>query len=92
MVDAKQRVLLNKAKIISRKVLGLRKKPYTENGINRLKCFRCNRKAKFQWNICADDNTYRPICIECDIKLNKLVLKFMGFKDWRNKMKRYLVK
>lgn len=67
----------------------MRKKPYTEIGIKRIKCFRCNNASTYQWNICADDNIYRPICIECDIKLNTLVLKFMGFKDWREKIAKY---
>ena len=58
-----------------------RKEPYTEIGVKRLSCFRCGEKANQQWQICADDNLYRPICKSCDIELNKLVLKFMGFKE-----------
>lgn len=63
----------------------MRKKPYTETGIRRLKCFRCGARAQFQWSICADLNQYRPICLECDIALNELVLEFMGFEN-REKM------
>jgi NAD-dependent SIR2 family protein deacetylase len=58
-------------------------------GIRRLKCFRCGKKAKYQWQICADGNQYRPICEECDIALNEMVLKFMGFPDWQEKMEAY---
>jgi len=54
-----------------------RRKPYTEIGIGRKNCIRCGNKARYQWNICADGNHYRPICEGCDIKLNRLVLKFM---------------
>lgn len=54
-----------------------RKQPYTEIGIGRLKCIRCGDPADFQWQICSDGNNYRPICLECDIKLNRVVLKFM---------------
>lgn len=55
----------------------IRKKPYTEIGIKRLKCIRCGDPAQVQWQICSDGNNYRPICTPCDIKLNKAVLLFM---------------
>ena len=67
----------------------MRKKPYTEIGIRRLKCFRCGNKAEYQWQICSDGNTYRPICKECDIALNEIVLKWAGFPDWEDKIKQY---
>lgn len=68
----------------------MRKKPYTDIGISRLKCFRCKRKAVHQWQICADNNVYRPVCLECDIKLNVLVLKWFGFKNWKEKINKYI--
>ena len=67
----------------------MRKKPYTAIGIRRLKCFRCGKQAVHQWQICSDNNVYRPLCLECDIALNELVLKWMGFTDWEGKIKRY---
>ena len=67
----------------------MRKKPYTEIGIRRLKCFRCGGEPTQQWQICSDSNQYRPICIDCDVALNELVLKFMGIKDWKKKIKKY---
>ena len=70
----------------------MRKTPYTEIGIKRLNCFRfetCGNKAEFQWNICSDGNVFRPICKACDIELNETVLKFMGFKDWQEKLIAY---
>lgn len=65
--------------------------PYTEIGIKRLTCHRkgCNNKATRQWQICSDGNTYRPICDECDIALNKLVLEFMGFDSQETMMEDY---
>jgi len=54
-----------------------------------MKCFRCGNKAKYQWQICADENIYRPICEECDIELNEIVLKWAGFPDWKDKIKQY---
>lgn len=54
-----------------------RKKPYTEKGIAAKNCIRCGEQAIYQWQICADGNNYRPICVLCDIALNRMVLKFM---------------
>jgi NAD-dependent SIR2 family protein deacetylase len=54
-----------------------RRKRYTETGIKRLRCIRCGAKATAQWQICSDGNNYRPICDECDLLLNHLVLVFM---------------
>ena len=54
-----------------------RRKPYTAIGIRRLRCIRCGDQAKYQWQICADGNTWRPICAECDYELNKLVMLWM---------------
>jgi hypothetical protein len=67
----------------------MRKNPYTQEGIKRMRCFRCDSPARFQWQICSDKNQYRPICDECDIALNELVLKFMGFANWRDLIDRY---
>jgi len=58
-----------------------RTKPYTEIGIKRLGCVRCGKKATFQWQICSDGNNFRPLCIECDIALNRTVLEFMNHPD-----------
>jgi late competence protein required for DNA uptake (superfamily II DNA/RNA helicase) len=70
----------------------MRKTPYTQIGIRRLKCFRCGEKAVEQWQICSDGNIYRPICLKCDIELNELVLNFMGFPNVADKMKAYKAK
>jgi len=66
-----------------------RRKPYTVIGISRLKCVRCGSQARYQWQVCADKNLWRPICEKCDILLNKMVLRFMGFNDWKVKLKKY---
>jgi hypothetical protein len=56
-----------------------------------MKCARasCNNRAKFQWTICADNNCYRPLCAECDIALNEMVLEWMGFENADEMMDRY---
>lgn len=58
-----------------------RKRPYTEAGLRRLTCFRCPRPATTQWQVCADGNTYRPLCERCDRALNALVLRWMKHPD-----------
>jgi len=66
-----------------------RKTPYMSKGIKKIKCFRCGKPSSEQWQICSDDNIYRGICTECDVALNEVVLKFMGFEDWKEKMDKY---
>jgi hypothetical protein len=68
-----------------------RRKPYTFRGITRMKCGRgtCNSRAKFQWTICADNNRYRPLCAECDIELNEMVLNWMGIENAEEMIDRY---
>lgn len=51
--------------------------PYTEIGVRRLACIRCGDRAVFQWSICADGNNHRPLCVACDVALNRLVLRWM---------------
>ena len=53
------------------------------------KCYRCGKKSSQTWNICSDGNKPRMICRDCDFELNELVLRFMGFRDWKSKMQRY---
>ena len=67
----------------------MRRKPYTQRGIRRLKCFRCHRQGWTSWRICADGNQYRPICAWCDVALNRLVLEFMRDPDVEEKMSKY---
>jgi len=54
------------------------------------KCFKCGKRASQTWNICADGNKNRYICKKCDIELNALVLIFMGFKNWKDKINKYI--
>jgi hypothetical protein len=67
-----------------------RKKPYTEKGLERLPCFRCGKKpSTHQWSACSDNNLWRPICVDCDIKLNKMVLIFMRCPHAQKKIMEY---
>lgn len=66
-----------------------RKQPYTAIGIRRLPCARCGKRAYASWQICADGNLYRPLCMECDIALNELVLRWIGDPDAEAKIAAY---
>lgn len=65
-----------------------RKNPYLEEDINKKECFKCGKPSSYQWNICAD-NKYHPICKDCDIKLNELVLDFMEFPNKEKLLEKY---
>jgi len=54
-----------------------------------MKCYRCGKKGTQTWNICADGNKKRWVCDPCDVALNTMVLIFMGFRNWKSKIKRY---
>lgn len=63
--------------------------PYTERGISRVLCIRCGSPASFQWQICSDGNQYRPLCTDCDIGLNLLVLEWMGHPNAQELVAKY---
>ncbi len=66
-----------------------RKQPYTAEGIKRLRCIRCAQPARFQWQVCADGNNFRPLCLACDVALNLMVLKWAGDPDASRKVAAY---
>jgi hypothetical protein len=45
----------------------------------------------FQWNCCADGNLWRPLCLKCDIAMNRMVLRWMRDPDADIKADRYEV-
>ena len=66
-----------------------RREPYTNAGIRRLPCVRCGARALFQWSACSDGNLWRPLCLDCDVALNRMVLAWMGDPDAEAKADRY---
>lgn len=44
-------------------------------------CVRCGQPSQCQWSVCANNGQYVPMCIDCDIALNHLVLTFLNFDD-----------
>lgn len=66
-----------------------RREPYTALGISRVPCARCGKPSVHQWNACAINNRFVGICTDCDIALNKMVLRFMRIAGWRKLIARY---
>lgn len=66
-----------------------RYRAYPQAELEKMKCFRCGKKAKFQWNACADGNVWRPLCAACDVALNVIVVSWLYPKDWVTKIKAY---
>ena len=68
-----------------------RRKPYTERGITRVKCavVGCGNRARYQWQICADGNAYRPICPEHDVAINAAVMRLVWGKSRDADLRRY---
>jgi transcription elongation factor Elf1 len=69
-----------------------RKKPYTETGIKRLRCIGCGERAFSTWSVCADNNVQRPVCKQCDVKLNALALEFFEHPNRKQLMLDYIRK
>lgn len=57
--------------------------------IEKLSCTRCGEQVKYQWNCCANDNRWIPLCVWCDIAVNEHVLKFFKIPDARQKLESY---
>ncbi len=66
-----------------------RRAPYTALGIRRVPCYRCGQPAQYQWQVCADDRLFRPLCLDCDIDLNRVVLRWMKDPEAESKLARY---
>lgn len=66
-----------------------RKRPYTEIGIRRLACTRCAEPARYQWQCCANDNRWLPLCAACDIELNRVAMDFMRVANAEALLVRY---
>jgi hypothetical protein len=64
--------------------------PYTVEEIAETPCVRCGNPSYTTWQICSDGKTYRPLCKQCDIELNKLVLEWMNLPGKIAKINYYI--
>lgn len=60
--------------------------------MKRGRCVRCGKPSSETFNICADNNVDRHLCVGCDVALNALVLDFMRIPDAAVKMVHYIAK
>lgn len=71
----------------------MRHKAYTAAGLKRVCCVKCGAKASEQWSIkaCAMKRVlvWRPLCAECDIQLNELVLEFLAIPNFQEAIAEY---
>lgn len=66
-------------------------KRLTNAQVRRRRCVRCKKKPGYSvWQICADKNRQRVLCVECDIILNDAVLKWVRDPKRVSKMVRYV--
>lgn len=64
-------------------------KPYTADGIRRVKCSCCNQPAAHQWQCCADNGRWHPVCSKHDVVLNGVVMGWLNVPGREAKLKRY---
>lgn len=57
----------------------MRRTPYTKEGIKRVKCCveGCTQRGFASWQVCADKGTFRPVCIDHDVQINRMVMMLM---------------
>ena len=54
------------------------------------RCFRCgSRPAPHRWGGCPMGGALLALCDKCDIKINRLFLRFMRVENWKEVMRRY---
>ena len=52
-------------------------------------CVHCGANSQCQWVVCANGPDFIPMCIDCDIALNHLILSFLKFENCEDLMKQY---
>lgn len=67
-----------------------RRTPYTADGIKRVPCARCGKRpSSQQFQVCADGNQYRALCVICDVDLNRMVLRWLGLANAEELIEQY---
>jgi hypothetical protein len=66
-----------------------RRMPYTRGGIGRVPCSRCGKPSVHQWQACANGRYFVGICLDCDIAVNRLVLKYLRIPNVRALLRAY---
>lgn len=67
-----------------------KKQPYTDDEIKHVKCCRCGGIPAAQWNCCANDGRWLPICAPCDVELNAYLLNFFNIPEKKKLLNKYI--
>lgn len=71
----------------------MRRKPYTKRGLARVSCVHCGAPSSEQWrkDFCADNHAveWLPLCLACDVELNRHLLTFFNIAGAEAKVARY---
>ncbi len=70
----------------------VRRVPYSEAGLRRRPCAHCGERASRQWSLrpCAIGRVgWYPLCVECDVRLNALVMDFLRLPDRAERLAAY---
>lgn len=70
-----------------------RSQPYTAAGLLRRPCAHCGELASQQWSLrpCAIGRTgWYPLCVDCDVKLNAIVMEFLNVPDREARLAAYV--
>lgn len=71
----------------------MRRRAYTEAGLKRVACVHCGAPSAAQWSLrpCAIGTTgWYPLCIACDVDLNRLVMQFLRLPDAAERLAAYV--
>jgi hypothetical protein len=71
----------------------MRRRAYTGVGLRRVPCAHCGEPASEQWSLrpCAIGTTgWYPLCTDCDVELNRVVMEFLRLPDAEERLARYV--
>ena len=69
-----------------------KKTSYTNEELSRTKCIRCGELSSHVWGTCANGGYHIPLCENCDVSLNELILKWLVVSNWEELMEKYIRK
>lgn len=71
----------------------MRRRAYSEAGLKRVPCAHCGASSVAQWSLrpCAIGTTgWYPLCADCDMELNRLVMEFLRLPDAAERLAAYV--
>lgn len=53
------------------------------------RCVKCGGPEYARWHFCSHGKA-EPVCIDCDVELNRIALQFRFPRSWEKKLKAYI--